>query len=192
LLPERFPGQTFAFLGNPFRGLPFPLLLSERDREAHATTRLLWCWTRLNEFSVARLRPALAAGHVVLTDGFGLDALMYAAFNFDREAENREASVLHHGLVQARIKAQGISPPEYFIMQADASLVDAWMMEYMPELTDLDPSIRAKFIVQQQSTIEEYFRPENGQRDMLNLDASFSLEEVCEKMVAAIGKRLRG
>jgi hypothetical protein len=191
LLPERFPDQTFAFLGNPFRELPFPLLLSERDKNVHATTRLLWCWTRLNEFSVSQLRPALDAGKIVLTDGFGLDALMYATGCVDCEVENREAEELHHGLVQVRIKAQGIVPPEYFIMQADANIVDKWMVEYLPELDDLDKEIRRKFIAQQQSVIQRYFLPINGQRESHYFDPSVGIDEVVEAMIAVIGMRIR-
>lgn len=190
LLPERFPGYTFAFLGNPFTELPFPLLLKERDRVAHATTRLLWCWTRLNQFSIDHLRPALDAGHVVLTDGFGLDALLFAASCVDCTVESLEAEKFHHQIVMARIKAQNIVPPEYFITQADVETVDAWMVEYQPELEQLDATARRAFIVRQQETIRRYFLPEYGQRTPHYLDASISVDDMVEGMVEVIGSRL--
>lgn len=191
-LRTRFPEQEFAFLGDPFRGLPLPLLLSERDRSVHATTRLLWCWTRLNQFGVEQLRPALQAGKIVLTDGFGLDALIYATSCVDCEVENREAERLHHGLVQIRVKAQGITPPEYFIMNADPETVDAWMVEGLPDLKDVDRSVRIKFIEQQWATIVRYFQPEHGQNPPHYFKASAEVDEVAEEMVRTIANYIHG
>jgi thymidylate kinase len=180
-LPEIFPGREFAFLGNPFGRLHFPLTRPKSERQLDATTRLLRCWARLNEFCCKQLKPALEAGQVVVTDGFGLDGLLYSTACAS-EAETEDAVRLHHQLVRGRILPLSIQPPQYFIVRADHDKVDMWMA-CNPEVNKLDSVARQRFIVHQERMIEAYFNPATGQK-ATTLDTTELSREALAQVVA--------
>jgi hypothetical protein len=192
VLPGRFPEQTFAFIGSPFSSLPLPLMWEDPERDKHATTRLFECWSRLNHFSINRLRPQLERGRCVVSDGFGLDALLYATACCDCPVENHEAEDVHYMLVGVRLKAQKLPPPEYLLVQAPHSKVEGWILLSNPDLRDLTNELeRERFIRHEEHTIERYFRPENGQNTPFILDAAaHDMDALCEMAVAHIGRRL--
>ena len=190
-LPDRFPGKNFEFIGSPFNRLPFPLVESTEDREDSAATRLMGCWTKLNRFCDKRLRPLLHSEAVIITHGFGLDALLYATACAKCQDENDEAIRLHNGLVHLRLHEQGVEPPEYFITRANVRTLDARMMKAMPELAAMAQSARIKFIRYEESAIREYFERIKNQKDPHFIDADDSVQEMVRQVVEVIEKRLR-
>lgn len=178
VLPETFPGYEFAFLGSPLGNLPHPFSWQEQTCKQHATTRLFECWARLNEFSVSVLRPALHGGKVVVVDGFGLDAVLYATARTTCIVEIDEAFELHKQLVQARIKAQGIAPPTYFIVDADAEVISS--------RTGLSNGVVSIHKLAEMSAIERYFKPEYGQKEPVHLRAKISAEDRLAQVIHSI------
>ena len=180
-LPKRFPELTFAFLGSPLGELPFPLLSGTNQRR-HPTTILLECWAKLNEFSIRRLRPALAREEVPVIDTFGLDALLHAtACSECSPAEEQETVLLHHQLVQGRLLVQNIFPPHYFIVKAGIETAETRMLQSTPGTKNLTEHARRTFIAHENRIIGDYFRPGNGQQgqfldtDTHNQDELFEL-----------------
>lgn len=190
-LPERFPDVSIAFLGNPLPNLQLPLSWQLTEQELHATTRLMSCWTVLNEFCVKKLRPALAEYDVIITDGFGLDALLYATALCDHVAENDEAFRLHDGLVSARIRAQGLEAPEYIITQADAGVVDRYMCDFKHGAFSVDPKKRWAFIQYEERTISQYFERIAHQKNPYFVDASLSIEDMGHTIIDFIARRIK-
>ncbi len=191
VLPDRIPGQTFEFLGNPFNRLPFPLVESAEDREDSPATRLMGCWTKLNRFCDKKLRPLLTSDSVIITHGFGLDALLYATACASCDTENDEAIRLHNGLVNLRLHEQGIEPPEYFITRANKRTLDARMLEAIPELERLSQAARFRFIAYEENAIEQYFKRVKNQKKPHFIDADEPVEDMIEQVVSVIDKRLR-
>src|SRR3989344_4664501 len=185
LLPEHFPGLRFEFLGNPFNRLPFPLLESPEDNEP-ATTKLFDCWTKLDRFCHRRLRPLLLTNSVIITHGFGLDALLYATACVGCDAENDEAVRLHKGLVRLRLLEQDVEPPEYFITRANVRTLDARMLEAMPELGNMSQAARLRFIRYEETVIEKYFEPANKQKKPHFIEADQSVEDMVQQVVSII------
>lgn len=192
-LPEHFPKQRFEFIGNPFSHLPFPLIESLGGREDmdSAPTRLLECWTKLNRFCDKKLRPLLHTNAIILTHGFGIDALLYATACAECEDENDEAFRLHDGLVKLRLKEQDIEAPEYFITRANVRTLDKRMTTKMPELEKLGLSARLRFIRYEEEMIRQYFLRIKNQKDKHFIDADDTVEEMVGQVVAVIEKRLR-
>ncbi|MHB0865646.1 MAG: hypothetical protein ACYC1Y_01970 [Minisyncoccota bacterium] len=123
-LPERYPSHAFAFLGNPFGTLEHPQYWGANRRDLLASSRLFECWAQLNEFVGKKLRPALEAGSIVFTDGFGLDAYLHAtAYCYTDANQCTETSALHHHFVAARLKTQSIEPPVYFLAFDEAEII---------------------------------------------------------------------
>lgn len=123
-LPRLYPEHAFAFLGSPFGSLEHPHYWDARKRDLPASTRLLACWTQLDEFVQKHLRPALRKGLIAVTDGFGLDAVLHATASCD-ESECHEASQFHHLLVNARLQAHSVAPPVYLLAFDDAEAIAA-------------------------------------------------------------------
>jgi hypothetical protein len=192
LLPSRFPNQKFIFLGNPFTpNLPFPLLWKIQERSLHSTTRLINCWSKLNEFTVKKLRPALEASSVVVTDGFGLDALLYATACVDCPTEVSEAFRLHSEFVSARLAAQEIAAPHYFITCADVRTVDEYMRVKLPRLERVHSAVRRNFIAREERMIRDYFRDVKHQKPPNFVIASLAIEEMVEEVTRVIGTHLQ-
>ncbi len=190
LLPAKFPGKKFEFLGNPFGRLPFPLAWNERECKQDATTRLLECWTKLNEFCCSELRPLLKTDSAILAHGFGIDALLYATACIGSETQNDEAFRLHDGLVKLRLKEQGIGAPTYFITRADVTTLDARIVHAMPKLSGIARKKRHHFIRYEEKVLEQYFRRITNQNEPHFINAESPLREMAEEIVVTIGKRL--
>ncbi len=185
-LPAILRDHTFAFFEDPFGNLPHPLLWVREEAELDPTSRLFKCWVALNEFN-KKLRPALDEFDVVVVDGYGLNAVLYAtAFVGDNKEDDDSATRMHHHLVKARILEQGISPPEYFITRADAGEMSTYLREVVPGISV--EQCRA-FIQKEERIIREYFGPGTGQNGHI-LESSCSFESAVEDVVAVIGRRL--
>lgn len=187
-LPGAFPDIEFAFIGSPLGSLPLPLMWEQPEREKHATTRLFECWSRLNPFSIAKLRPNLKPGRIVISDGFGLDGLLYATAGCDCPKENAEAEDLHHQLVRSRIKTQDLPAPQYLLVQAAHQKVANWMLRSNPDLRESSSQLeRERFIQHEERAIARYFQPENGQPRPFVLDATVykmdALREQAERYI---------
>lgn len=185
-LPVTFRDHTFAFFEDPFGDLPHPLLWAREESELDPTSRLFKCWVPLNEFN-KKLRPALEEFDVVIVDGYGLNAVLYAtAFTGDNKEDDDSATRMHHHFVKARILEQGISPPEYFITRGDVGELSAYLGKVVPDITA--EQCRA-FILKEERIIQEYFAPGTGQRGHI-LEPACSFESMVENVVAVIGRRL--
>lgn len=185
-LRKRLPHLTFAFLGNPLGELPIPLLAG-LDHQLHPTTVLLDCWKHLNQFCIDRLRPALVAGEIAVMDGFGVNALLHATACNDRGTEAEEETIrFHHQLVAARVGAQKIDPPQYYIATASPATAEECLLHTTPPARNLTVAARRAFIAHELRIIEDYFRPGNNQYgEFLDMD-SCSREEAFERIVAHI------
>lgn len=187
---KRFPDVPFAFLGSPLRGLVHPLLWHRRERKKHATTRLLNCWARLDDARCKSLQPALARGAVVVTDGFGLDAFLYATARAEAD-ETEEAERLHHGLVDLRLKQWDIRPPQYILVRSDDhKKIDEAMLRTHPKLKDIDQRERWSFIQKQERRINRYFDPAHGQNPPHFVDVGLPPEAMCDQALKAIERVL--
>lgn len=187
---REFPNHTFAFLGNPLANLPCPLLWNKRQKKMPPTTRLFLCWAKLDQFAMTQLTAALQAADVVITDGFGLNAVLYATACSSCETQNGHVFDIHHGCVKGRLKVQDISPPTYFITHADVATVDAWMLKKWPKLKDVPEFRRHAFIEYEERVICRYF-DDKTQLEPYPLDASLTIDEMCGKAIEVIGQRLK-
>lgn len=192
VLPAQFPNQRIAFLGNPFvvpgrRKFPFPLEWEADEREQDATTRLLNCWKRLNQFSVAKLRPALSEYDIVITERFGLDAFLYAIACCDCSKQNDEAERMHHALVRMRVVEQNIPPPTYFIPQVDPKTIVGSLQQTFSGLRTWNPEDLVRFTKYEETALDRYFDPRKGQNPEHRLRATLSIEEMCEEIAHGIG-----
>ena len=164
LLPARFGGdQTFAFFKDPFGRLPHPLLWEPAVAAPDPATSLFDCWKVLNEFTVKQLRPALAAHDVVVVDGYGLNALLYATACISCNRMDADASHMHHKIVEGRVLAQGIHPPLYFVTQADPGLMTRYLKGLKSGLTEEQCHA---FLNKETRIITEYFNG-TGQKGTL-------------------------
>lgn len=182
LLPARFGGdQTFAFFEDPFGQLPHPLLWDAETAKLDPTTHLFKCWAVLNEFNVKRLRPALDTYDVVVVDGYGLNALLYAtACIACNRVDDTSVAQMHHQIVHGRVISQGIQPPQYFVTQADPELMTEYLQRLKPALTKEQC---LAFLKKEARIIEEYFDG-TGQQGTL-LPPEHTIEEMT-KIVASM------
>jgi hypothetical protein len=192
LLPEKYPdlADDFAFLGNPFKKLPFPLMWDKEEREEDPTTRLFACWTDLNRFCVGTLRPALEAKQIIVVDGFGLDALLYSTAMVESSEQNDEARRLHSNFVASRLYEQQIPAPEYFITSADTNVVDNHLMKKHPLLKRIPILERRAFIRYEERAISEYFIKIKYQKTPNYIDASLTVEQMAESVALIVGNRI--
>ncbi len=107
LLPGRFPGRTFAFLGDTFSDVA-PWRPGDKGGLL-PTSRLLWRWVLMNEFTVRKVAPALSEHDFVFVREFGREAYLYAI----RHRDCYETLEFHKALVAERLIEQQINPPEY-------------------------------------------------------------------------------
>lgn len=127
-IPESFPRHSFEFLGHTFAD-ETPWRKGQKA-DLLPTSRLLWRWVLMNEFTAKYVAPALAQEgqelKLVFVREFGREAYHYA-IRHCREYPCRETLQFHKGLVRERLLAQHISPPIYIaehpteerIIQAD-------------------------------------------------------------------------
>lgn len=189
VLPDHFRDQTFAFFEDPFGELPHPLLWAREEHALDPVSRLFDCWKHLNEFNMKQLRPALANFDVVLVDGYGLNALLYAtACAGDNEEADDDAMEMHHHIVAGRVIKQGISPPEYLITRADCDTMTKYLKE---TVSDLSIEQCHAFIRKEEAIIDQYFRPGTGQTGHM-LDASLTVDEMCNIAIVTIASRMNG
>lgn len=193
-LPPRFPGKRIGFLGCPFadesgHAFPLPLLWGAKERAEHATTRLLKCWTRLNEFNVRRLRPALVEYDIVVVKRFGLDSVLYATSCCDDPTHVDEVERMHHALVRMRIVEQGIAPPVYFIpMPSDDVTV---LREMFAELVGVPADTLRNFAEHERRMLDRYFDPKLGQNRPHLLGSELSVRDTADKVADFVEFELR-
>lgn len=187
--PETFPKERFAFIGNPFESLPHPLTWQAGEQALDPTTRLLRHWTELNEFCCKKLVPALEQATVIISDGFGLDALLYAIAGVDEhgyEATTR----LHHQLVAARLKAQDIRPPVYLLVEATDDCIANWVEG--SELGRFSMEAVRSYVQNEQRAIDSYFDPQHGQNPPTRLQAQgVTHERLCLGALDQIERAIR-
>lgn len=189
LLPEQFGDQTFAFFEDPLGELPHPLLWAHEEKNLDPISRLLKLWATLNDFNIKRLLPGLNSHDVVVTDGYGLNALLYATACVGSNVEDDEATTrMHHHLVRARVLEQGIHPPEYFITMANSESQVGWLQSNMAALT-LTVDECLTFIKKEERIIHDYFSPSTGQSGHM-LESSLSIDEMTQLVVNTIHNRL--
>lgn len=187
VLPDLYRNQTFAFFEDPFSGLSHPLLWADEERERGPVSRLFQLWGILDEFNVKKLRPALKAHDVVIVDGYGLNALLYATAYVDGSQEDDESTdLMHHQIVKGRVIGQRIPPPKYFITVAECESHMKYLQATVPGLNTQECR---EFIRKEDRIIREYFRPETGQCGDL-LDASLSFEEMVNRVISSIDQNL--
>lgn len=196
-LQGRLPETQLKFVGNPFSGWPHPLnWINEKkeERDKHATTRLFDCWAVLNEFVVRNVVPALDEGAIVVTQRFGLDALLYATALHEHTDQNEAAEEMHHEhFVPMRIKRQGIPIPYYFIPSARPETITSEWLASSTSLAEVDPEELRRYIVHDDAMMKRYFDKKHGQNPPVWLDASQPTDIMCEtamlKIVRLVGKR---
>ena len=186
VLPIKFRGHKFAFFDDPFGGLSHPLLWAAEERELHPVSRLFKLWTPLNEFNVKKLRPELRVKDVVVVDGYGLNALLYAtAYVGDKKHADNEAVEMHHPIVGARVIKQKIPVPEYFVTMNG----EQEQIRYLQEtIRDISVPECAEFIRKEEKIIRDYFHPDTGQKGNF-FDASRPTDEMVEQIESIIGHR---
>ncbi len=182
------PRCDFAFLESPLGSLPHPLLWSP-DPERGPVERLLDCWVRLERFTKTRLKPALDAGKIILTDGFGLDAALHATAASETAQDDADVLEWHlQILVPGRIKKQNIAPPKYLI--TDASHEDA-VQDLRVSVPNLCQFAAHSFVTRERFIIKSYFSEGTGQLAPLLLSSSTTLEERVASAVQLFEERLR-
>lgn len=139
----------------------------------------------MNPSIIEIIRPALEENDITMALRLGFDGFEWATSRCDDEEAIREAEVLHHELVKARIVALGVKPPRYFIPVADeedvTNLVDAF-----PQLEGYDPRTLCEFMRHEKTMMARYFDPKHGQKTPTMLPLSLSIDEMCERVVEVI------
>lgn len=190
VLPKELalPQCDFAFLGNPFGALPHPLLWSP-DPQRGPVERLFACWVSLERFTNTKLKPALDAGKIVFTDGFGLDAALHAAAASETVQGDRDVLKWHlEILVPGRIKTQNITPPKYVITNASRADAEVDLRKSVPTLC---PYAVHQFVERERFIIKSYFAPGTGQQAPQYLSAETSLEERVLSVTAMVREHLQ-
>lgn len=185
-LPDALPDHDFAFIGNPFGALPHPLFMEERDRQLHPTTRLLKLWVVMNQFCVEHLVPAIDEGKVIVSDGFGLDAFLYAISGVEGEAFEQVAR-LHHSLVDVLLRERKLKPPHYLLVHASEQCVMNWATGSSELMASVNRLRLKKHIQHEEMAIRHYFQPGHHQRKTKPLDAErVSHGELCVQAIEHI------
>lgn len=187
VLPKMFGDHKFAFFEDPLRGLPHPLLWAHEERKLHPTTHIFNCWALLNEFNVSQLIPAMASHDFIIVDGYGLNAVLHAtAYVGDNIEDDEAAAEMHHLIVRARVLAQGINPPSYFITLGNHQSLVGYLMKTVKRITDAECEA---FINKEERIIRSYFLPETGQTGHL-FDPHTSQDKMCEFVTHAVRQRI--
>ncbi len=168
LMREQYPDLPVLFLDDVVPKKPLPLDWSEEHRALHPTTRLLMAFAAFNEAGVKKIRPAIAAGNIVVTLRYGLDVFLDSIAGTDCLQARREAAELwHKHLVPARV-IRGTPKPQYFINQA---------------LRPTESNVRS-FCTQQELHIAEYFDG-TGQKPPIYLTGQ-TVEECAQEAIQHI------
>ncbi len=168
-LPRRFPNTEFEFIGKPFgEDLQHPLLWSSAERKRFPTAKLLDRWGDLEQFNKHKgLEQLLKADKVVVSYGFGLDAMMYAAACATCTDQNDEAFRMHDLLVKDRLSLNGITPPTYLITQADDTTTVDRMLQKHP-LSNIRREVLTEFVRYEEGVIDRYGRLKGQHLEFIN------------------------
>ena len=188
MLPHTFGDHKFAFFEDPLGGLPHPLLWASDERGLHPTTRLFKCWAPLNEFSITKLKPAMAEHDFIFVDGYGLNAVLYAtAYVGDNLQDDEASAAMHHLIVGARVVAQGINPPPYFVTLGNRIELIDYLTKAVPRISTVQCE---EFIEKELRIIKTYFGPETGQTGHL-FDPNMTVEMMCEFVTSRVRERIQ-
>lgn len=118
---EQYQHLPVVFMDNVISKKPLPTNWSEEHRALHPTTRLLKAFAEFNEAGVKKIRPAIAAGNIVVTLRYGLDVFLDSIAETDcAQALNEVAELWHKHLVPARV-IRGTPKPQYLIRRVKPS-----------------------------------------------------------------------
>ncbi len=198
-LPGLYPGLKYAFFEDPFEKLVHPLLW-QRDKDP--VSRLFSAWALMNERTceITRAINAATPPDVIVIDGFGANAVLYATARVPSRCKFKDAELdrlddqaltMHHSIVEARVRGQGVKPPEYIITCADEPVVTAYLKETLPDLASQlsDPEWNA-FIQHEKHMLDRYFAPGSGQTCIGKLDAAMSLQAMVDEAMLLIHTRI--
>lgn len=185
---ERFPRVRALFLNDPFKELPHPLLWAAGERDLHPVSRLFKCWSPLNDFNLKYLRPALEEYDLVATDGYGLNAVLYSTACDECEDTDDEVISMHHSIVAARVREQGIEPPEYLVTYAGPHILIPYLKKNVSD--DLTDEACLAFIKKEEKIIRDYFDLGSGQKTPILLDASMTTDAMTEMALSIMESRL--
>ncbi len=117
LIQKQHRDLPVLFMDDVVPKKPLPIHWSEAHRALHPTTRMLMAFAEFNEAGVKRVRPAIAAGNIVVTLRYGLDVFLDSIAETDcLQARSEAAELWHKHLVPARV-IRGTPKPQYFINQ---------------------------------------------------------------------------
>jgi hypothetical protein len=117
LMQEKYPHLPILFMDDIVSKKPLPIHWSEAHRALHPTTRLVKAFAEFNEAGVTKIRPAIAAGNIVVTLRYGLDVFLDSIAETDcPQARSEAAELWHKHLVPARV-VRGTPKPQYLINQ---------------------------------------------------------------------------
>jgi hypothetical protein len=180
-----FPDLPIAFIGSPFDQYSFSAetIISAQDE-------LEKRWEELIQFVERRLEPALRENQVVIANGFGLDALLYAIALAENELTIESLEHYHHNEMVARhLKARGITLPTYGFIRSTGIGENDPIRGISPLLRDIDNMRRRELYMRQEDALRRYFHPEHGQMTPITYSSNVYAHWLFQRIVADI--RLR-
>ncbi len=188
-LPRRFPYVEFEFIGKPFsEDLQHPLLWSSVERRRFPTAKLLDRWGDLEQFNKHKgLEQLLKTGKIVVSHGFGLDAMMYAAACATCTDQNDEAFRMHDLLVKDRLSLNSITPPTYLITQADDTITVDRMLQKHP-LGNIRRDVLMEFVKYEKGVMDRYSHLKGQHLEFIN--SSGPVNSLVERGVSFISAHI--
>ncbi len=114
---ENHSGLPIIFMDDIVSKKPLPIHWNEGHRALHPTTRLVQAFAEFNQAGIEKVRPAIAAGNIVVTLRYGLDVFLDSIAETDcSQAKSEAAELWHKHLVPARV-IRGTPKPQYLINQ---------------------------------------------------------------------------
>jgi hypothetical protein len=114
---EQYPHLPVVFMDDVVSKKPLPIYWNAAHRALHPTTRLMMAFAEFNEAGVRKIRPAIAAGNIVVTLRYGLDVFLDSIAETDcPQARDEAAELWHKHIVPSRV-IRGTPKPQYFINQ---------------------------------------------------------------------------